>query len=191
LLAGRHRAAAVRPRTPSGRTSLRRTPRLVANRTAPALAGGRWSLLVAQSPSQFAPDELAEAVAVQLLERWGVVFRELIQRESLAIAWREVLWALRRLEARGVARGGRFVAGGVGEQFALPEALTALRAVHEAPADGTTVTICAADPVNLTGIVLPGPRVPSRRNQFITFVDGIVAENGDGRSSGRRIGAAS
>jgi len=107
------------------------------------------------------PDELAEAVAGQLLSRWGVVFRDLFVRESLAIAWREVLWALRRLEARGVVLGGRHVAGFGGEQFALPEAVEQLRAVAKTPPDGVTVQLSATDPLNLTGVILPGPRIPA------------------------------
>ena len=70
-------------------------------------------------------ETLAEAVAEQLLARWGVVFRDLVARETLAVPWREILWALRRLEARGTIRGGRFVTGFVGEQYALPDAVEA------------------------------------------------------------------
>ena len=140
----------------------------------PALAGGRWSVLEAASPGDFAPDELVEAVALQLLARWGIVFRDLAQRESLGVAWREVLWALRRLEARGVARGGRFVTGVAGEQYGLPEAVDALRARSRAPREGLTIRLSAADPLNLTGIVLPGPRVPATRGRSLLLLDGAV-----------------
>ena len=120
------------------------------------------------------PDELAEAVAGQLLSRWGVIFRDLLTRESLAIAWRDVLWALRRLEARGVVLGGRHVAGFAGEQFALPEAVEQLRAVARSPADGVTVQLSATDPLNLTGVILPGPRIPAQHARTITLKDGVL-----------------
>ena len=142
----------------------------------PALAGGRWSLLRAADPEDFEPDELAEAVASQLLRRYGVVFRELAIREQLALPWREVLWALRRLEARGVVRGGRFVTGPLGEQFGLPEALASLRRIADTPADGTTLRISAADPLNLTGVVLGGPRIPALRGRQIVLVDGVASD---------------
>jgi ATP-dependent Lhr-like helicase len=162
-------------------------------RVRPAIAGGRWSLLgeglgtdtgvsadALGSPAErvehrgFDPDELAEAVAGQLLARWGVVFRDLVWRESLAIAWRDILWALRRLEARGVVLGGRYVAGFTGEQFALPEAAEQLRSVTRRPADGVAVQLSAADPLNLTGIILPGPRIPAQHARAITLVDGVI-----------------
>jgi ATP-dependent Lhr-like helicase len=120
-------------------------------------------------------DEIAEAVAGQLLARWGIVFRDLLWRESLSIAWREVLWALRRLEARGVVLGARYVAGFTGEQFALPEAAEQLRSVARRPLDGLTVKLSAADPLNLTGVILPGPRVPAQHLRTVTLKDGIVA----------------
>ncbi|MGA8097973.1 MAG: hypothetical protein WB810_04845, partial [Candidatus Cybelea sp.] len=87
--------------------------------------------------------------------RWGVVFRDVIARESLAPPWRELLAVLRRMEARGEIRGGRFVAGFVGEQFALPEAVDALRAARRS-GDVECVALGAYDPLNLTGIILPG-----------------------------------
>jgi ATP-dependent Lhr-like helicase len=146
----------------------------------PALAGGRWSILAAASPADFAPDELAEAVALQLLARWGIVFRDIATRESLGIGWRDVLWALRRLEARGIARGGRYVAGVAGEQFGLGEAVDQLRSVARRERDGVTVRLSAADPLNLTGIVLPGPRVPAVRGREILLRDGAVVTGSAG-----------
>jgi ATP-dependent Lhr-like helicase len=125
-------------------------------------------------PGEIEPDELAEAVAGQLLARWGVVFRDLLSRESLAIAWRDVLWALRRLVARGVVLGARYVAGFNGEQFALPEAAEQLRAVARRPGEGVAVLLSAADPLNLTGVILPGPRVPALHARTITLKDGVV-----------------
>jgi ATP-dependent Lhr-like helicase len=131
-------------------------------------AAGRWSLLA--STDQAAMD--AEASARQLLARYGVVFRDLLARESSLPPWRDLLVALRRLEARGEIRGGRFVTGFVGEQFALPEALDELRAVRN---PGTSTDVCkiaATDPLNLVGVLSPGPRVPAVVGNAILFVDG-------------------
>jgi ATP-dependent Lhr-like helicase len=124
------------------------------------------------------PDELAEAVAEQLVARWGVVFRDLMTRENIAVSWRELLWAMRRMEARGTIRGGRFVAGFSGEQFALPEAVEALRSVRKIKLTGERIRISAADPLNLAGIVLPGPRVPALPTNAVSYVDGMVADGG-------------
>jgi ATP-dependent Lhr-like helicase len=135
-------------------------------------SGGRWSRVEASAATED-PDELAEALAEQLLARWGVVFRALLVRETFTVPWREVLWALRRMEARGTIRGGRFVSGFSGEQYALPEAVDALRAVRKTERSGETVTVSAADPLNLAGIVLPGPRVPALGGSSITYVDGV------------------
>jgi len=138
-------------------------------------SGGRWSLLEA-APATEDADELAEALAEQLLARWGVVFRDLMARETFTVPWREVLWALRRMEARGTIRGGRFVNGFSGEQYALPEAVDGLRAVRKSERTGETVTVSAADPLNLVGIVLPGARVPALGANSITYIDGIPDE---------------
>jgi ATP-dependent Lhr-like helicase len=138
-------------------------------------SGGRWSLLEA-APATEDADELAEALAEQLLARWGVVFRDLLARETFTVPWREVLWALRRMEARGTIRGGRFASGFSGEQYALPEAVDALRAVRKSERTGETVTVSAADPLNLVGIVLPGARVPALGANSITYVDGVPAD---------------
>jgi len=123
------------------------------------------------------PDELAEAVAEQLLARWGVVFRDLLVRETLVVPWREVLWALRRMEARGTIRGGRFVTGFSGEQYALPDAVDVLRSGRRLGRTGETIRISAADPLNLAGIVLPGPRVPALPTNSVTYVDGALASS--------------
>jgi ATP-dependent helicase Lhr and Lhr-like helicase len=148
-------------------------PRLrrAGTRTA-ARSAGRWSLVPA-APATEDADELAEAVAEQLLARWGVVFRDLLARETFTVPWREVLWALRRMEARGTVRGGRFVTGFSGEQYALPEAVDALRAVRKQGRTGETITISAADPLNLVGIVLPGPRVSALMTNAVTYIDGV------------------
>jgi ATP-dependent Lhr-like helicase len=140
-----------------------------------ARAGGRWSLLP-PALAEFDPDELAEAVAEQLIVRWGVVFRDLAARENLAVPWREVLWALRRMEARGTVRGGRFVNGFSGEQFAHPDAVEALGVIRKTPLSGETIQLSAADPLNLTGIILPGPRIPSTSANTVTYTDGAVPD---------------
>jgi len=137
-----------------------------------ARSAGRWSLVPGAQATEDA-DELAEALAEQLLARWGVLFRDLLARETFTVPWREVLWALRRMEARGTIRGGRFVAGFSGEQYAVPEAVDALRAVRKQERTGETITLSAADPLNLVGIVLPGPRVPALRSNTVTYVDGV------------------
>ncbi|HEY2127515.1 MAG TPA: DEAD/DEAH box helicase [Streptosporangiaceae bacterium] len=134
---------------------------------------GRWSLLPEPMPPGD-PDELAEAAAEQLIVRWGVVFRDLVRRENLAVPWREILWAFRRMEARGTIRGGRFVTGFSGEQFAHPDAVDVLREVRKQRLTGETVQLSAADPLNLTGIILPGPRVPAIHANTVTYTDGAV-----------------
>jgi ATP-dependent Lhr-like helicase len=133
---------------------------------------GRWSLLPVPGAADD-PDALAEQVAGQLLARWGVVFWDLMARENLALPWREVVWALRRLEARGLVRGGRFVTGFAGEQYALPEAVDQLRRVRRTARQGETVRLNASDPLNLIGIVLPGPRVTAVRTNNVTYCDGL------------------
>jgi len=135
---------------------------------------GRWALLPAPVCLEDT-DTLAEQVAGQLLARWGVVFWDLMAREDLALPWREIVWALRRFEARGIVRGGRFVTGFSGEQYALPEAVEALRTVRRSERGGQTVRVNAADPLNVVGIVLPGARVPSVRTNWVTYVDGSDA----------------
>ena len=164
------RAVTVRPpRRPerSRRHRLRRGSQL-SSRTA-----GRWSLLPEPS-ADCDPDDLAEAVAEQLAARWGVVFRDLLARENLAVPWREVLWALRRMEARGTVSGGRFVAGFSGEQFAHPDAVGMLREIRKRPLTGETIVLSAADPLNLAGIVLPGPRIPALGTNSVSYTDGAV-----------------
>jgi ATP-dependent Lhr-like helicase len=122
-------------------------------RARPRSSSGRWTLL----------DSVAEAIdaewfARRLLDRWGVLFRDVVTRETLAPRWRDILVALRRMEARGEIRGGRFVNGFVGEQFALPEAIDALRASRRSGDDTALTEVGAYDPLHLTGIVLPGTR---------------------------------
>jgi ATP-dependent Lhr-like helicase len=126
-------------------------------RARPRSSSGRWTLLAATTERID-----REGFARRLLARWGVLFRDVIARESLAPAWRELLVPLRRMEARGEIRGGRFVAGFVGEQYALPEAIDALRAARRTAQEPEPVDVAAYDPLNLTGIVLPAARASLR-----------------------------
>jgi ATP-dependent Lhr-like helicase len=163
-------------------------------------AGGRWSLLPAGAAlpagegAGEGPD-LTERLAQQYLRRYGVVFRDLLARED-APPWRELVRVYRVLEARGSVRGGRFAAGRSGEQFALPEAVDALRAVRRAPRNGSErVEVSAADPMNLVGILTPGPRVSSLVGGTVVFVDGVPCEGRPGRAdlagaAGAEIAAA-
>jgi ATP-dependent Lhr-like helicase len=114
-----------------------------------------------------------ERYARQLLERYGIAFRELLARETSTPAWRNLLGVYRRLEARGEIRGGRFVNGFVGEQFALPQAVDALREIRRRGTSEETDLISAADPLNLIGIISPGARVSPYSNQMIAYRDGI------------------
>ncbi len=122
-------------------------------RARPRSSSGRWTRLISSAEKID-----GEGFARRLLARWGVVFRDVIARETLAPPWRELLRALRTMEARGEIRGGRFVHGFVGEQFALPQAIDALRAARRAGDDGDTAQVGAYDPLQLGGIILPGSR---------------------------------
>ncbi len=141
--------------------------------------GGRWSLLRPQvsleeadeAPPAAEPD--VEAVARQLLRRYGIVFRDLLARENTLPPWRDLLRVYRRLEARGELRGGRFVTGFVGEQFALPDAVAAMRAVRRRHDEPEIVRVPATDPLNLAGILTPGPRVPAVLGNAVIFRDGV------------------
>ena len=135
---------------------------------------GRWSAVVpADAADSSAGDSALEHQARTLLKRYGVVFRRLLTREPNAPSWRDLTRIYRRLEARGEIRGGRFVSGMNGEQFALPDAVTTLREVRRTPVSGRLVTICTADPLNLIGIVTAGERPrPGSRNR-IAFRDGV------------------
>jgi len=142
----------------------------------PLSAAGRWSLLRDPDESAAAADPKAtvERLARQYLRRYGVVFRDLLGREPRCPPWRELAQVYRRLEARGEIRGGRFAQAFLGEQFALPEALDALRSVRrQKPAGDERVSICAADPLNLIGILSTAARVPASSGQRIDFVDGV------------------
>lgn len=165
-------ARAVEP-TPYRRIGRRFAPTRPANQ-------GRWAAVqAALPPSALDQDALAEVVAEQLLARWGVVFREVLARECTVVPYRALLWALRRLEARGVIRGGRFVTGFVGEQFALPEAVERLRELRNRPRTGQVVQVSACDPLNLTGVLLPGPRVPAVARQWVSYRDGLAVQGAE------------
>ncbi len=133
---------------------------------------GRWTA----TPSPASSQDREEAVQTQawaLLRRYGVVFRRLMTREANAAPWRELTRVLRRLEARGEIRGGRFVSGASGEQFALPDAVERLREIRRTPADGHLVTVGTADPVNLAGIIVPGERLRAASRNKLVYRDGV------------------
>ena len=134
---------------------------------------GRWAAI--NVPDRDPDDEyrLAESLAGMLLDRYGVIFRDLMQQESVAMPWRYLLKALRRLEARGEVRGGRFVSGFVGEQYALPEAVKILRDIRREPPAERRVSVSAADVLNLTAITIPGPRVASHSGRAVVLTDGV------------------
>jgi ATP-dependent Lhr-like helicase len=135
--------------------------------TRPTTATGRWFLVNAGE------EPAAEAVASTLLRRYGVICRRLLARETTSITWRELVHVYRRLEARGEIRGGRFVSGMSGEQYALPDAVERLREIRRTPADDRLVTISAADPLNLTGIVTPGDRLRTVAANRIVYLHGV------------------
>jgi len=114
-----------------------------------------------------------------LLKRYGVVFRDLLARETNLPKWREVAMGFRRLEDRGEIRGGRFVDGFLGEQFALPVAIESLRATRKMSPTGQTITLSAADPLNLVGILVPGERVPAISGRVVAFRDGVAVSDGE------------
>jgi ATP-dependent Lhr-like helicase len=201
LMDPRRKASAPESSAPESsalETSARRPARAGAGRT----TAGRWSLLVEQESAPFhnssggpfipqggmseieqipisaarQTDRALESFARMLLTRYGVLFRDLLARESNAPKWRELLNILRRLEARGDVRGGRFVSGFGGEQFALPEAVDSLRAARnrETPEE---IAVAAADPLNLVGIVVPGERVAAVPGKEVRFRNGALTEN--------------
>jgi ATP-dependent Lhr-like helicase len=196
LMDPRRKSAAIAA-TPA--TSLRK-------RTAARTTAGRWSLLSATpgAPSSVTAssspkvgshnfttttahaialakraDAALDAHARILLCRYGVLFRELLTREANAPKWRDLLPILRRLEARGEIRGGRFVSGPFGEQYALPEAVDSLRKArtqHASRADEPAITVSAADPLNLAGILVPGDRIPAIPGRTVSFLNGVTVE---------------
>ncbi len=138
-------------------------------------AAGRWVLLRQRpgQPRQEWDDETLRHVAMTLLRRYGVVFRKVLEREHALPPWRDLLYVYRRMEARGEIRGGRFVQGFSGEQYALPEAVKALRDIRKREPEGRMMSLSAADPLNLVGIIIPGQRIPSQAANRILFRDGV------------------
>jgi ATP-dependent Lhr-like helicase len=136
-------------------------------------SAGRWSILQRNSAPDPNDQTLVEEVAWALLKRYGVVFKRLLEREGMALPWRVLLRFYHRLEARGDIRGGRFVAGISGEQFALPEAIGMLRAIRRAGAQESLISVSAADPLNLVGIIIPGPRITAHTSNRILYQDGV------------------
>jgi ATP-dependent Lhr-like helicase len=153
----------------------------------PRHSSGRWSLLyAAESPDR---NKMLEAMCRMLLARYGVVFREVLARESNLPKWRELLVTFRRLEDRGEVRGGRFVSGFLGEQFALPEAVESLRAMRNLPTTGETLVLSAADPLNLIGFIVPGERTPAISGRYVKFRDGVAVDTEERNALLREAGA--
>ena len=167
-----------RNKPPARHTRLRAVPGGRSSMTSPRgrpLPVGRWSLwrreAVAKDPAAH-----NEVVARQLLQRYGVVFRDLLARERNAPPWRALLPVYRRLEARGEIRGGRFVGGFVGEQFALPEAVESLRALRRTGDETETIILAASDPLNLVGIIVPGQRVSPFSTLAVAYRNGVAID---------------
>ena len=153
----------------------------------PRHSTGRWSLLYAAEVTD--RNKVLEAMCAMLLRRYGVVFREVLARESNLPKWRELLITFRRLEDRGEVRGGRFVGGFLGEQFALPEAVESLRSMRNLPATGETLVVAAADPLNLVGFIVPGDRVPAISGRYVKFRDGVAVDPEERAALLREAGA--
>ncbi|MBM3273515.1 MAG: hypothetical protein FJZ00_00070 [Candidatus Sericytochromatia bacterium] len=161
--------SALRNLTPRSPEREGRESRWLRHRRFRAQAGGRWARLQAHP---MAESEALEERAAQLLRRYGILVREVLAREPLAPPWRKLLPILRRAEARGEIRGGRFIEGLVGEQFALPEAIAQLRAARKQEPFRAPIRLAAADPLNLSGILTRDPRVPALPGTFVVFRDG-------------------
>jgi ATP-dependent helicase Lhr and Lhr-like helicase len=188
-------------RAPFGDTDRKRRHRVITS----IEHAGRWSLLRTFSPAGTAnaeppitrSDEALELFARALLRRYGVMFRRLLERESLKASWFELGRVYRRLEARGEIRGGHFVSGVSGEQFALPEAIGLLRSLRKAKPAGELIMLSAADPLNLIGILTPGPRITAIGANRLLLRDGapvaaleagqVINLNGQSGTSEREI----
>jgi len=149
--------------------------------TRPRHSSGRWSLLYAGEAAD--RQRSVEATCWMLLNRYGVVFRDLLARESVAPKWRELLLGFRRLEDRGEIRGGRFLSGFIGEQFALPAAVESLRATRNLPPANEIVTVSAADPLNLVGILVPGERIAAISGNSVSYRDGVPVDPAAARAN--------
>ncbi|MGB1885271.1 MAG: DNA glycosylase AlkZ-like family protein, partial [Gammaproteobacteria bacterium] len=164
---------------PNGKSAVRGRAR-----TASLIDAGRWELVrrpLEPARPEFDESEV-EAVARVLLRRYGVVFRAMLANEPALPPWRHLLWAYRRLEASGEVRGGRFVAGHSGEQFALSEAVSALREVRKRDDQKQVVAVNASDPLNLVGVVVPGVRIPAKSTNQLVFLDGEYVANRNGNA---------
>ena len=195
---GEGRGRAARPRHAAGRWALLATgepaapgPGAAATDARPGAPDARRGGPATGSRSSDADedarrrhDEQVARFAGQLLDRWGVVCRDLAARETLAPPWRDLLRALRRMEARGEIRGGRFAAGVVGEQFARPDAVELLRIVRREEVPPDPVRVSAADPLNLTGVLLPGPRVSALSGGTVELLPGTAAAPGESSAGG-------
>ena len=150
-------------------------------------AAGRWALArrplssvsrafgeASATPGRQSNPDAVEHIARTLLRRYGVVFWRLLEREADWLPpWRDLLHVYRRLEARGEIRGGRFVSGFSGEQFALPEAVGHLREVRRRQDNGALLSISGADPLSLSGILTPGPKLPALTGSRAVYRDGL------------------
>jgi ATP-dependent Lhr-like helicase len=184
-----------------GLISKARPAAISARANRPRHTAGRWSLLwnanddggeavrnaagkTSNQANESAPatPEHVEATCWMLLRRYGIVFREVIARESNLPKWRELQLAFRRLEDRGEVRGGRFVSGFVGEQFALPIAVESVREVRNLPASNALITISAADPLNLVGVIVPGERIPAIGPRTVSFRAGVYVADTNSRA---------
>ncbi|HKV36127.1 MAG TPA: DEAD/DEAH box helicase [Pyrinomonadaceae bacterium] len=154
-------------------------------------SAGRWSIIHRENGNGSTPtrgnqnpidQEKAEEIAWTLLKRYGVVFKRLLEREGMNLPWRVLLRVYHRLEARGEIRGGRFVAGISGEQFALPDAVGMLRAIRREGSQDSMISVSAADPLNLAGIIIPGNRITAHTSNRVLYHDGApiaALESGD------------
>jgi ATP-dependent Lhr-like helicase len=139
----------------------------------PLASAGRWSLLRPAPKVDENRQPAIEHIAGILLKRYGIVFRTVLLREENIPSWRELLYVYRRMEARGELRGGRFVQGFSGEQYALPEAIASLRNIRKQQPNENLITLCATDPLNLCGIIIPGEKIAALPKNRILFRDGI------------------
>jgi ATP-dependent Lhr-like helicase len=158
--------------------SLRGLPRRFRKPSMGRTLGGRWSIIKKRECNSQTSEARIENWAWQLLVRYGVVFRDLLERENLAPSWGELVRVYRRLEARGEIRGGRFIVGVSGEQFALSGTFEKLLKIREERAQGkrqgSYTVISSADPLNLVGIITPGPKISSGSKTRILFEEGVV-----------------
>jgi ATP-dependent Lhr-like helicase len=164
-----------------------------ARRTGGPVGAGRWSVLrhepaESEEDSSQAEELRHEALARQYIKRYGVVFRDLLAREAHAPVWRDLVRIYRRMEMSGELRGGRLVGGFVGEQFAAPEAVDALRATRRDERRGEIVRLSACDPLNLVGIITPGQRVQAIQTNTVTYVDGVPQPPNAETDGQRRVG---